>query len=179
MGDGVFLFGGEVGHGAGLIGEEENGVVAEAAIAAGGLGDDAFASGREVFGREVGTGEGDVAVEAGGSLLFGGVFEAVEDDRHFFGEGSFFASEPFAVDAEFAGEGVNLEAGVVGKAPFAGGLAGGFSFDGGVFGVGGAGFFGLGGVGVIGEGFDGELGEFMGEDGEHFSGFFVVMGGNN
>ena len=141
----MFLFGGEVGHGAVLFGEEEDGVVAESAVAAGRCGDDAFAGGGEVLGREAGAGEGDVAIEASGSQFFGGVFEAVEDNRHFFGEGGFFAGEAFAVDAEFAGEGVDFESGVVGEAPFAGGLAGGFGFDGGVFGVGGAGFFGFGG----------------------------------
>lgn len=135
VGDGVFLFGGEVGHSAVHFGEPENWIVAEAAVAGGGLSDSSRTNGGEMLGRKSGSGKGDVAVEPSSALRFGSVFEVVENDRHFFGEGGFFTGESFGIDAKFAREGVYFEPSVVSEAPFSGGLGGGFGFDGGVFGV--------------------------------------------
>jgi hypothetical protein len=177
----VFGFGRELAEGFAEAVGNEDGVVAEAAVAFFFVGDDAFdgtAGGGEEFAIE---GEDHDAAEAAGAFFAADVFggEFGEEFLAVLGVGGIFAGVAGGEDAGGAVEGVDFEAGVVGEDEGAGreGFIGGEGFDGGVGFEGIAVFDGRGDFGVGGE--VGDIVDEIVEDGGDLIGFVGVLGGDD
>ena len=177
VGDGIFLLGRDFGHGAVIAGGDEEGVVPEAAGAAGVQGNLPFHGADEGGkllavpghgdGADIAGGEGFLAFGPGGQL---GQHLAVV--AFIIPVGAGVAG---GVDAGHAAQGIHADAAVVrhDKAGENGGDA--LGLDGGVGGKGGAGFLRVRGAGEIGQGLQLEL---RGQDAGELTGFVRVAGGD-
>ncbi len=136
----IFVGGGEFGEGFAGGAEEENGIVAEAALAAGSRQDFAFDGAGENGNRAAATGQREHANEARAAVLRAARLHLGEELGDAIGRGGVRAGVAGRVHAGFAAESVDDEAGIVGedgkggKAAIVQGLASG------VFGKGGRGF---------------------------------------
>ena len=120
VGDAVFHFGIQLGKGFGVaVGHKER-VVAESVGAAQFIDNDAGAFTRNGLDASTGIRKGDDGAEASGAVFLIGQF--VEQLFVVGGIGAGFAGVAGGIDAGRAVEGVDLEAGVVGQRPAAGGL---------------------------------------------------------
>ena len=138
MADAVLDGGGELGHGAAELGEEEDGVVAEAAGTGGLEGDEAGAEAGGGLEEAVGMGEGDGAAEAGGAGGPGDAGELLEEQAVAVGVGEAGSGVAGGVEAGATAEGIDLETRVIGEGDQAGGVGEGDGLEAGVGEVGGA-----------------------------------------
>ena len=177
VGDAVLLLGGDFGHGAIIAIGDEEGVIPEAAGAAGGEGNLAFHGADEAGQFLAAAGHGDGAYVAGGEGLF--CFRLCGEFCKHFAVVTFIIAVGTGVaggiHAGHAAKGVYADAAVVRnhEAGEHGGDA--FGLDGGVCGKGGAGFLGVRRAGEVCQGLQFEL---LREDACEFACFVGVAGGD-
>ena len=153
----------DLGGGLDELGDEEQRVVAEAAVAAGGFEDLAvpFAAGNDGLWVVGMADEDQRAVEAGAAVGLAG--QAFEEQGVVAGVGLGFAGEARRQHARRAAEGVDAQPGVVGEGRQAGGAGGVAGLGDGVLDEAGVGLLGLAHVeGRLGQHLDAQRGEERG-----------------